>query len=162
MREIPKPQQWAATRWQTEWNETVGGDKDGTDGRIPERWLLGDATSPCAPISRDARQADGMSPAERYNQLVKQHLHDNPHPQTTEEAITTLHMAITEAVTTIKPKHVHRTKGKHGTRIQADIRALGTVRRCFKRGTDIPEDLQELPVYTSIADPNAKRVGQKL
>ena len=34
VREIPKPQQWAATRWQTEWNETVGGDKDGTDGRL--------------------------------------------------------------------------------------------------------------------------------
>ena len=34
VREIPKPQQWAATRWRTEWNETVGGDNDGTDGRI--------------------------------------------------------------------------------------------------------------------------------
>jgi hypothetical protein len=99
---------------------------------------------------------------ERYNQLVKQHLHDNPHPQTTEEAITTLHTAITEAVTTINPQLVHRTKGKHGTRIQADIRTLRTILRCLKRGTSIPEDLKELPVYVSIAEPNVKRVGLKL
>jgi hypothetical protein len=74
----------------------------------------------------------------RYNQFVQQHLNDNPQPQTTEEAITTLHTAITETVTTIKPKHVHRTKGKHGTRIQADIRALGKILRCLKRGTSLP------------------------
>ena len=34
VREIPKPQQWAATRWSTEWPETTGDDTDGTDGRI--------------------------------------------------------------------------------------------------------------------------------
>jgi hypothetical protein len=75
---------------------------------------------------------------ERYNQLVKQHLNDNPHPKNTEEAITSLHTAITEAVSTINPQHVHRTKGKHGTRIQADIRTLGKILRCLKRGTSIP------------------------
>ena len=99
---------------------------------------------------------------DRYNQLVKKHLYDNPDPQTAEEAITTLHTAITKAVTTIKPKHVHHTKGKHGTRIQADISALGKALRCLKRGARIPNELQELTVYISIAELNFKRVGTKL
>jgi hypothetical protein len=57
---------------------------------------------------------------------------------------------------------VHRTKVKHGTRIQADIRALGKILRFLKRGTSIPEELKELTVYTSITEPNVKRVGTKL
>jgi hypothetical protein len=95
---------------------------------------------------------------ERYNQLIKQHLHDNPNPQTKEEAITSVHTAITGAVNTIKPQHVHRTKGKHGTRVQAYIRTLGTILRCLKRGKSIPEDPQKLPVCVSIAELTVKRV----
>jgi len=34
VREIPKPQQWAATRLTSEWAGDVGGETDGTDGRI--------------------------------------------------------------------------------------------------------------------------------
>ena len=99
---------------------------------------------------------------DRYNELVLQHLQTHQKPQNTEEALVNLHTAIVNAVTTIKPKHVHRTKGKYGTRLQADIRTLGKILRCLKRETNIPQELARQPVYTSIIQPNAKRVGTKL
>jgi hypothetical protein len=75
----------------------------------------------------------------QYNQLVREHLDGHTNPQTMGEALTTLHTAITRAVTTIHPRHIHRTKGKHGTRIQADIRVLVKILRCIKRGTDFQD-----------------------
>ena len=73
---------------------------------------------------------------DRYNDLVLQHLQTHQKPQNTEEALVNLHTAIVNAVTTIKPKHVHRTKGKYGTRLQADIRTLGKILRCLKEGNE--------------------------
>ena len=92
---------------------------------------------------------------DRYNDLVRQHLQTQQTLKSTEEALVNLHTAIVNAVTTIKPKHVHCTKGKHGTRLQADIRTLGKILRCLKRETCIPQELEKQPVYTSIEQPNA-------
>jgi hypothetical protein len=107
----------------------------------------------------------GGEDVEQYNQLVREHLDGHVHHKpadTIDEALITLHTAITRAVTTIHSRHVHCTKGKHGTRIQAYIRVLGKILWCIKRGTDIPDGLQNRTGYTSIVEPNEKRVGQKL
>ena len=48
------------------------------------------------------------------------------------------------------------------TRLQADIRTLGKILRCLKREMSIPQELEKHPVYTSIEQPNARRVGNKL
>ena len=53
VREIPKPQQWAATRWSTEWPETTGDDTDGTDGRIYQNGGF------CKPIPFELGSHDG-------------------------------------------------------------------------------------------------------
>jgi hypothetical protein len=55
---------------------------------------------------------------DRYNDLVLQHLQTHQTPKNTDEALVNLHTAIVNAVTTIKPKHAHRTKVKHGTLMQ--------------------------------------------
>ena len=76
----------------------------------------------------------------------------------TEEALVNLHTAIVNAVTTIKPKHVHRTKGKHGTRMQADIRALGKILRCLRRDPVVINTLPRLLMSMAFPDERITRM----
>jgi hypothetical protein len=101
---------------------------------------------------------------ERYNQLVTEHmlLNSDTTDMSTETALHTLHGAMTTAALTIKPQHVHRSKGKAGTKLQADIRILGTALRCIKRDTQIPQHIQNSNIYTNLTDKSEESVAAEV
>jgi hypothetical protein len=80
----------------------------------------------------------------------------------TETTLHSLHEAMTTAALTIKPQHVHRSKGKIGTKLQADIRILGTALRCTKRDTQIPQHIKNSDIYTNLPDKSVESVAAEV
>ena len=101
---------------------------------------------------------------EQYNQLVSEHmlLNSDESKTNTETRIHNLHEAMTTAALTIKPQHVHRSKGKIGTKLQADIRILGTALRCINRDTQIPQHILKSDIYTNLSDTTAESVAAEI
>jgi exonuclease III len=101
---------------------------------------------------------------EQYNQLVNEHmlLNSDKSNTNTETTMHNLHEAMTTAALTIKPQHVHRSKGKIGTKLQADIRIMGTALRCINRDTQIPHHIINSDIYTNLPDTSAESVAAEI
>ena len=99
---------------------------------------------------------------DKYNELVASLLPSHGPTGNTEVDIGTIHSAIVTACTTIRPTRLHKSKGIKGIRLQADVRALGTIARALKQHQEAPAHLCALPVYTSIPDPTPPAIRTKL
>jgi hypothetical protein len=99
---------------------------------------------------------------DKYNELVASLLPSHGPTGNTEVDIGTIHSAIVTACTTRRPTRFHKSKGIKGIRLQADVRALGTIARALKQHQEAPTHLCALPVYTSIPNPTPQAIRTKL
>ena len=98
--------------------------------------------------TRHTRIACNKEKAEELNQLIRDNIAAQT-PSSKVDGFATLHKAITDAATSIKPPKLHKTKGAIRTKIQADIHTLGRIIRHLQRKEPIPSDARG-PVYEGV------------
>ena len=98
--------------------------------------------------TRHTRIACNKEKAEELNQLIRDNIAAQT-PSSKVDGFATLHKAITDAATSIKPLKLHKTKGAIRTKIQADIHTLGRIIRHLQRKEPIPSDARG-PVYEGV------------